>query len=1513
VAPIGGAANIFGIVYQILRTAQWAVRLRLTASIASLTRVQLVAEPRSGGDLQIRFPNRRVVQQFKTRSGDRTWRLREVIDEVLPDLYRAVDIARHPSTRYEFITTGRMGAWRAAAEFFGSLRARAIPKNPLLALDASTLSRFFGSGMMTRRQLFADICDAVRRHEPAKREPMLVTRRKVWHLLSRFSMRSTPSVEATESALHTMLRPLVGNEEAVIVARDRILATLLRYSSRGDATFTTTELLEEAGIPTESFLSGEPFREAVRQQGAADAQTIMRYRADLSVRDAPMWTDDRKRILCLRGPSGVGKSWALAGIADSVNTSNGGVAVLVRATDNPTNDVLVGAQRIVRNILGEDADDLDAIRTIVGESVPTLPEPWLTVCLDGAPSLAYVRTLATLPLRRWGIRVATTIIDREASSGALAAVGTTVAVIEGFTDSQLTEFLQRHGRRRADVRADLFGVLRQPLLAELYVGVSTLKWSPENEYALFDALFQRLTSPDRDVLLRLARVVLEGRPYPWTPAVLRKVGATDAQLNRLAASAWIQRRGERASMWHERLLNWAIAEVLVHDHVDDLRLLASRIAGMARDAGHAGGRLGYVPMDAVWLCVHRERLSSASLVDLLEGIEEEGVFDLDALYGDLLSTIGAEIGQALLMRARRAEGTAESWTMGRVIADACVRICTAEPAATKDLGLRALQDDAHVTRNVGIRLARELPHAAFAGAVWREYRALRSAPKLPENEHVDTNAMRNAERLHDQDRAFRAVVRVVRLNVPWLRERLLDDGTSIEELLDLAWLLSNLDGQQGRALWFEAKARLLAALKSNGVRAIIACVQNARDGLEVPRLVGYARNESAFEAASAFTALCHLAPDVALRELRSIDAAYLSLTRFWWIPQLLLVRGDALAATIRARLEHDADAMPYLAQVFDEQELYLDGMTAQTFFTWLDGQISTFIADPTSATRRSMPDVLKLLARAAHVPVLDVLAPYDGGAEAERLRSLPAAIAATDDSVLRFAMREVPVLLRRIGGEAFCPMLHEVLSSTSQPRQEAATWAIACGGANVHAALRAIADPPVTEQGSRPNRHYALRSLAALGDTLIDLVLKHGHEDIADDVPDLLRAWPAVPDAELTEARAALDAPDPESRSRAVAVLGLTGRSDLVPDVAAVAAAAPHGSTLRRTALQSVATLMEPGTQLPTLGDLDDFADNADVLGYVLRRSGTKEALQTLDRHLRRLRFQRTSDHDNVVRSIDATPRGRRLARFLWTKIRTWPLSMWRTWWIELLVPHLDATTMHERSAREVANQNDLATNAILCLAHFDTDAAFEAAIANLTSDNRERSDIPALLMHLDEFRAIKAVIEHHVNELIAAVRWSIGRALRTANATAVRSAILVGVAAADADIRASACELAGWLDDHVVEEWRLAQLATTDEANRVRDRATAALGRRRLLSEMVALRSRIASAQGFDAWRLADALIAIGDAAILDSSRDDLSIWPLLDRHPLALRIAVREWLTERAKTIAESSRGADRDHMNS
>jgi hypothetical protein len=89
----GGPAAIYGFLYQILANLWRVSEIRLKAKLdgQEIRSARLILEPKGGGDTRYEGDGIRVVEQYKTRGGNRTWSLKELIEGVLRNLFLDLD------------------------------------------------------------------------------------------------------------------------------------------------------------------------------------------------------------------------------------------------------------------------------------------------------------------------------------------------------------------------------------------------------------------------------------------------------------------------------------------------------------------------------------------------------------------------------------------------------------------------------------------------------------------------------------------------------------------------------------------------------------------------------------------------------------------------------------------------------------------------------------------------------------------------------------------------------------------------------------------------------------------------------------------------------------------------------------------------------------------------------------------------------------------------------------------------------------------------------------------------------------------------------------------------------------------------------------------------------------------------------------------------------------------------------------------------------------------------------
>ena len=215
----GGPATLYGVLYQILGSIDWAARIIVSGEVEDrqLFAAKVVLEPKTGGDLQVHTRRGRVIEQWKSKGGGGTWSLRSVIEEVLPDLDRAVGDARDPSDEFHFVTEGRPGYRREAAEFFPSLPA------DISELDNTTPFVRLSRQPLTRRALIDHIVSHI-----AGDQNRETVQDGVLHLLRHFQFVPEVSRNDLERKVDRFLVAAVPYCEEIPEKREQLCGSLLQ-------------------------------------------------------------------------------------------------------------------------------------------------------------------------------------------------------------------------------------------------------------------------------------------------------------------------------------------------------------------------------------------------------------------------------------------------------------------------------------------------------------------------------------------------------------------------------------------------------------------------------------------------------------------------------------------------------------------------------------------------------------------------------------------------------------------------------------------------------------------------------------------------------------------------------------------------------------------------------------------------------------------------------------------------------------------------------------------------------------------------------------------------------------------------------------------------------------------------------------------------------------------------------------------------------------------------------------
>lgn len=1480
----GGAANINGVLYQVLRTLKSVASYSLSPTPSQPL---LIAEP-IGGDLHVQTATTRQVSQFKTRANQGTWSLAALIDDVFPDLYLAVDISR--PTRYSFVTDGRLGTWARALQFFEDLSRRSPEQgHELDALDDGQQVKFSREYTATERELFIRIVERIRSRPDAGAEPIATTITKAWHLLANFRFDEGQTQEDADTEITRLLRELGVAPKDVSVTRSTLIGVLTELSAKGNMPFTPKELLEKAnltGIPLSQYerhaaASVALFLDDIQRAGYTSASRL----------DRGFAIPAGRRCDCFAGDSGTGKSWAMVAAVEHLAAGSPHLVVYVRATGDATRDFNEAAEKISREVLGRaSAASLRALALDVVELLPPGEHPWLTICVDDVQSAHEAEGLLVTDREHDRVRVVFT------APGAVAAGlrhrdHLSVLEVGDFTTPELHQYLEKHGWEWEDVPADIRRVIHRPLLARLFVEVAgDPAWRGTTEYALYETYWQRLHTgrqsdhpQDAVVLRELAlATALDEVGYPWQASVLRDAGIDDEARRRLERAGWLRREADAgASIWHDRLLNWAVAEALVAN----VRAKASTVSEFAAALARlASSRFGYVPMDALWLAAGDAAFSAADLVAIVLELEE--AFQLTSLYQDLLPTLGARILGALIERIRRLESG--DYPYATILA----RSLNATAPDLDHQTIQALLSDGNPrVQDVALGYLAKSPRPALLDDVW--------------SLHVARQSLEEREWYLGYRATYAALAAGTRCDPEWLRNRVVNALPDTEPVWDLAYLIAGLANDRGQQLWSELKARLFEIVSESHARSLVRCIHSYRDLEEIERLVSWLPQQEDLAGAAAFAALVNLDPDRALAWLGTADLGELGFTRSWWLPWLLLAEPDRGHGQLRNRIAGSQNTRDQrvAAHLYTGHQDAIDGQTMEVLLQLLVGQVPAYISG--ADLRRPSPFdlLLRVLAKCSTLPQLRVLEGHRGDAVEDRLTELAILWIGQKFGNLHRELRHLRVVLQRIGGDGYLKFARESLQRI-EANDYISSLEVAkpCVPAVVEE-LQAIVDRFIdSDPGSRAHHlaFYALRLLAAAGDRdrVLDAAVKR-RRNIEIDVPRLLAEHSPASEERFEEIVRRIAETTGEDRASAVYALGLTGRPEAIPRLQALGRdSAPEVRTASLWALDALIDSGAPGA------DTVDFETDPFQQFRVLLRIGTPEALDRVEQQLLAVASPGTDLLDVGAALLNET-RGPRVATWMWPHVRNRHVASWHVaWWAVLkYVPEGRVVLIEHGTGPDPEVRVDAAT----VLSEIEPASSMRLVQRAMRDRVTGHADLAEVLLDTNPTEASAFLRDHLVLESDEECRMTIGRAFRRMP-EGILPLLPEMFSSADAAVRRAACEVTGWLREHPHQP-DLAMRAVHDPSIAVQQAAITALRRQSEFTAARDLRSELLNASGMRAFTYAEALAETVDPIVLSTRADPLYIWAAVKHQPRLLRLELSEKLDKCRKAVQERAQKKTRD----
>ena len=674
----------------------------------------LVLEPiGGGGDLQQIEGVRRIVEQLKADSSPGPWSLTVVVREVLPDLYLAID-DRYPDTDYRLVTEGRIGRWGHVYEFFRSLRTRRYPAGNVLAcLDdekpifhpkkarasddhqadrcATSDASFWEPKAYTERTLFERIVKEVRQRKKIKDEDPEVSRIKVWNLLGRFKFIENQTVERLKGEIDQFLKEVIDATTNLQEKRNALVMDLATKATAGGARLEAKDFFTQHGLNA-SRLSDLAALQVTSYRVLERRLLLLGYNSATDVRRdrvksiIAQWTI-HKPVLILKGESGQGKSWLLFGVSLELAGKRGSV-IVVESRGDADADQQRSSDVYWRDVKGNnDSIPLDRLAALTKQSVKGLEHGWLTIGIDGVQSHSEGRSLA---LEDWEGRLMKLVISCTPEvADTVQRIGDThrylVVDVDDFSFSELSSYLEnRLGEDWADIPSELRNTLRRPLLARIYGDIVPRgPWRPTDEFALLERYWRRLREGEEanypsDIvgIRQLALSILTGKRYPWTEEQVT-AELSDAAVSRLVRLGFLRRSVDgRYEIWHDRLLNWLVAESLVSSvrrgelsvpdfcsHVHDI--LTSEIG--------EGRIMSHTTSDLLWLLLEPECNEQGIVAQIMEELEGLPWTFRDEFLRSLVPKVGSRIVPVLGVRIE-AVAAGEDKALARQYIDAMTAI-----------------------------------------------------------------------------------------------------------------------------------------------------------------------------------------------------------------------------------------------------------------------------------------------------------------------------------------------------------------------------------------------------------------------------------------------------------------------------------------------------------------------------------------------------------------------------------------------------------------------------------------------------------------------------------------------------------------------------------------------------------------------------------------------------------------------------------------------------------------------
>ena len=1486
----GGPAAINGFLYQILHHIEWVADVRLEGADQEVENALLVFEPRNGGDARMEAPDQYLVEQYKTRANG-TWSLTDV-ETILRDLRKAVPSSLPGNAHYRFVTDGR------AAERLGEFKAfldalKSVEGPDYLNNDEK---RKFKNGLtVTDREFFDHIVKKTRSGDPQLHAN---ERAVVFHLLSRFEMEFCVTGSSLIEKIEKGLRPYVANLGDECRVRHDLVGRLMDRLSEGELKLDSAGfngLLREATLSPERRRKLKRLSETMAKL-SRDRLGRIGYRHEKDVREVPCWQEG-KPVLLITGESGAGKTWQLGRYLEEC-VKAGRTATLVLGAKT-TGDILTQAAcDIWQSGLGETSEKtLIAVSNFLREIAPNIPIPLLTVAVDDIQDDDVACSLIRQDWIDWGMRLILTVPNTVAR--ALEHTDSEIIHvhrIDDFSDNELDVLLKRHGQRWADLPSDLKKLLRKPILAGIYLELSSqdmpcseymsFQDAPYSEYEIFEKYWQKMVAKcqlgDEGIVTALAVHAHEGKSYPLLRSEWRGIGLNGESLARLQASGWLRSLEDgEVEFVHDRLLNWAVAKSLARKFQrKELSIDELCDTLVAESHGHEERlfrRLGYVPMDTFWLLADGDTHSKTlgKLVAKMDNRISEG-------YIHLLPTLGQRSVPILLELLNRITSDSDCDYKVSLISKALVNLAQQEKIELEEVTALLNKPDP-LQQSVAMAVLEAAPDPRHLDRLWELHQQCADAR--------DNNT--DGYNIADYQTSFAALQAGIKLDPEWLRNRILAADKNSERIVELGYLLSGLEHPNAPEIWQDTSDVLMSKLLPNKPLSLINCIARFEDREKIGFVIEQLSCSEGFASWAAIRALTILDPQEAIDRLIEVEKNDLSSIRNEWLPHLLRVHPGQTRQRILELAQSDPKGYRLITNIFWERPNELD----EAMLRFVLRTLETDLLDIREAFTEDPPILyhpLEFLSRISCPKLLKILQ-MEAGGELERLIvEVAFSRLHTNDGYLDSILENARRILILIGGQGITTLINRELASEHfWVRYSGLKWAFVRPDDITIEQLAAIVQRPIPRDAngnleSEPFRDFdqALTALAASGvDSVLVEILTEilTQTDIVDMLPIRLahlRAHCGPMPKALTDPalRILQDTALPKDLLLPSLVIAwLSADTDFIPMVRTVLERSDPESQIAKYACIALQELGDQSDDFARLAEqLAQTKENAEWGLRALRGLGYR-GIKSLQNWVKSLgSAERTKYVDSVILTLYHYPRTRKFAvDAAVSRNGGFTLDPLYDIAAESDNPHLRRQILDIAFAeRESVVMKPL--RAIQGLAKFDVARAIEAIERGLHFHPKIERDLCLLLVRIAPETAAEKLLSAAITIERKSLIPAVGRALRQLDPTTVAPSVVEQMSIPLRSRRESVAELAGWLPIPEITE-TLGHLADHDNSIDVRRVALDALERQHREQMVYELLEDFSRAKPEHQWALLVAILEVADPYLLDDREDPLWIGHIL------------------------------------